>query len=267
MKRVSSPEAEPELFAAFRSENPDGSWKRKRGSGRAAFKDVEGNHVVFDTLASAQGHICAYCEIEVSRPMLGQVEHFVSEDFNDGIGNYALDFDNLLACCEGGTRVDLDNGRAEPPIRDTLHCGQLKDSGKTTHDPRGDLLDPRSLPGTPLIWRFGSDGSMSVDTAACVRAAVRQEVAQTTIERLGLDRRVLRRLRGAVRDQLESEFELLIKEDGLDDEAALERVATDQLVPQEGRLPGFWSTIRHWAGDAAERVLERHGDTIPGMLT
>lgn len=262
MKRVTAPGNEPTILADFRTAHPQGTWKPKPGSDQPAFKNEPGNEAVYVLLAMSQGHLCAYCEIDIERGLWGQVEHYVPEDMSDELRNYALEFDNMLACCEGGTRIDISNGRAEPPIPETLHCGQLKGN----QPPAGRVLDPRQLASSPCIWMFRSDGSMMPIEDHCIASGIPLGLAVSTIEVLGLDRKGLRRMREGVLEGLDFEFELLL-EDGVDETIALARVAEEQLVPQDGKLPAFWSTTRFWAGEAADDVLAAHARTIPGMAT
>jgi uncharacterized protein (TIGR02646 family) len=258
MKRIAKPPAEPPILTDFRSQHPTGSWKEKSGS--AHFKGVPGNEEVFESLAMAQGYLCAYCEIEIERGLKGQVEHFIPEHLSTVDRNVALDFANMLAACEGGVRRDIPNGRSEEPIKATQHCGQLKDN----EDLSSIILDPRDICASPCLWAFGTDGSITANATSCQLAGLDFARAQATIHKLGLDRKGLRRFRAEVLRGLDEGLELLLAED-IDDFDAMTTVAREQLVPNEGRLPAFWSTIRHWAGDAAEQVLHAHAANIPGM--
>lgn len=259
MKRVPKLAAEPPVLKEFREQNPDGTWKEKRGSGKPCFKNVHGSEAVFEILAAAQGRLCAYCEITIERGPRGQVEHFVPEALSTPDRNLALDPANFLAACEGGTRCDLPDDRWVPPIPETLHCGQLKGS----KDLSGIVLDPREICAFPCLWTFGTDGSMSVNVTSCGVAGVDVSRAEATIVELGLDRRGLRRFREQLMVQLDEELELLLEE--TDDDDAFRTIAEEQLVPKDGRLPSFWSCIRYWAGEAAEHVLQAHAQRIPGL--
>ena len=261
MKRVPCLGAAPQALADFVAKHPQGTWKPKPDALHPAFKNEPGNHDVFEALSAAQGHLCAYCEIDIERGLKGQVEHFVPEHLADETWNCALDHTNLLACCEGGARLDIPNGRAEEPIRDTQHCGQLKGA----LDPRGVTLDPRIIPSAPSIWTFVNySGEIGVNEGACKAAGIDAEVARRTIKQLGLDRSGLRRMRLAVLEGLDGELYDIVNT-GQDLAAAIAQIAQEQFLPKQGRLPKFWSTIRHWAGDAAEQLLTQRAEEIPGM--
>lgn len=270
MKRIARPAAEPEILTNFRTNNPNGTWKPKKASGSAAFQPEPGSYAVFTALAEAQGYLCAFCEIRVERGLWGQVEHFVPEDFANIAWNCALDFGNMVACCEGGTQSKIPNGRSVPPIRDTQHCGQLKGN----HDPRAithangrtvALLDPRGVPAFPCLWKFGSQGQIAPHPTACTAAGVDVDAAQATVDRFGLDRSGLRGMREAVLVELDSDLEARTADGSLPMDAAMAAIAAEQLLPVEGKLARFWSTVRDWAGNAAEQVLGAHGHKIPGM--
>lgn len=252
MRRVERPTHEPEALRCFREEHPRGTWKEKKGSGQPSFKCLPENVEVFDDLARVQRHLCAYCEIDISRPLWGQVEHFVPEHLSSEVHNFALDFSNMLACCDGGIRRDISNGRAVDPIPETQHCGQLKGD----QDPRGKILDPRELPQAPCLWSFDRFGKMSVNASACTSAGIPSKLAESTLDYLGLDRGGLRGMRAKLREALEDEYTLCLEDDPeISAHHAKLRVAREQLALDQGKPPRFWSCIRHWAGEAAEEIL------------
>ena len=239
MKRIASP-PEPEALANFRSTNPTGTWQE--------FKNTIGNESVFDALAAAQGYLCAYCEIEIQRALKGQVEHWEPKSASTTTRNLHLAFSNLLAACEGGTNPHL-RGRSENPIGQTQHCGALKGD----QSPAGRMLDPRSLPEKPSIWHVDHAGRMSVDTAACQASQVDSGLAASTLEFLGLNRRVLARLRQTLLEELDKE----LKDVG-DGELAKQilSIASRELSSDaQGRLRPFWSTVRAWCHPWGETVI------------
>jgi uncharacterized protein (TIGR02646 family) len=250
MKRVGVPSEEPAVLSEFRRDHPDGTWDQ--------FKDVRGNEAVFDALAAAQGHLCAYCEIGISRPLEGEVEHFEPKSSSVPGTNLHLKMSNLLAACEGGVR-EWQKGRSERPIAETCHCGALKGD----RSPVGALLDPRALPFSPALWSVASSGALGVDEGACVRAGVDPQLAKKTLETLGLNRKVLLRLRSERLAGLDDEA----LADATTDEDVAARIlaiAERELLPADGKLPEFWTTVRAWAGPAIEPFLAARADQIPG---
>ncbi len=260
MKRVTPPATEPGALTTFRSAMPHGTWDDARAE--------KINEPVFDALAAVQGHLCAYCEIAIRRPLFGQVEHYLPKSRSAVGVNLHLDFANMLACCEGGTRLDMERssgpGRAIPPVPETQHCGQLK----LARDPIGRMLHPvADVPAHPCLWRIDSAGRIEADPEACAAAGVPVDRARDTLDFLGLDRRGLRRLRAAVVSALDDAWQDAVPE-GADDaewEAARLTLAKEHLLPVDDRLPAFWSTIRSWAGAGIEAFLLGHADRIPGL--
>jgi uncharacterized protein (TIGR02646 family) len=251
VKRVSSGQ-EPEILKKFRAANPSGTWDQFR-------HEEPGYNQVLDSLAAAQGYICAYCEIDLRGPLYRQVEHFQPKRTSSPDRNLHLEFANLLACCEGGT-IRWNKDRTEGPIPETMHCGQLK-SDRT---PDGRMLDPRSIPPSPSFWRT-TRGELLVDPEACSTTGVDPGLLDSTVTFLGLNRRGLVRLRETLVASLDSEAQ----EDLSSDSELLQRmyvVAARNLLPDpDGGLPRFWSTIRAWAGSGIEPFVLENLTRIPGL--
>lgn len=241
MKRVAIPGPEPSVLVEFRANNPAATWED--------FKHQRGNEAVFDHLASAQGHICAYCEIQIFRGTEGEVEHYQPKSATMPGRNLHLDFSNLLACCEGGTRP-WKTARAELPIAETQHCGALKGSKAPDHE----MVDPRSLPVTCLPWRTTSQGFLVTNLETCASAGIDPSLAERALSFLGLNRRVLVRLRAQLLDQLLEDY----ADVPFDPEAML-------LPDSQGHLQPFWSTVREFGGSEAEAFVSTNIERIPGL--
>ena len=250
MKRVGRGE-EPEILRTFRAANPAGTWDE--------FKGLPGSGAVFESLAAAQGYLCGYCEIELVGRLYGQVEHFEPKSSSAGDRNFNLEFENLIACCEGGT-VPWNRERTEEPISENMHCGALK-SDRT---PQAKMLDPRSLPARPCLWRT-VQGKLFVDIQACLEAGVDAVIAESTLTFLGLNRRVLLRLRETLVAELDDEA----IRGAADDTEILARILTvaeRNLLPDpDVKLSRFWSTIRAWAGPQIEPFILANAARIPGL--
>lgn len=254
MKRVVAGQ-EPAVLAVFRTAEPSGTWEQ--------FKSQQGSGGVFDHLVAVQGYLCAYCEIRVERPPLGlprgQVEHFEPKSASTPDRNLDLEFTNLLACCEGGANPWME-GRAEKPIANTMHCGQLK----AERSPVGCMLDPRAIPTSPCLWRTSSRGELSVDRDACSAMGVDPDIAESTLTFLGLNRPVLVRLRSAIVTDLDRTLEEIVDNGDVSQRVLL--VASEILLPDSsGQLSEFWSTIRAWAGPAIEPFIDANAHRIPGL--
>ncbi|MBT9555017.1 MAG: hypothetical protein IV100_03260 [Myxococcales bacterium] len=215
MKRVAAPAEAPKVLADFGQLHPDATWEKFKDKKKRRGRDV------FDALAEAQGHLCAYCEIRIGRGELGQVEHFIPKSK----GGAHLDIANMLAVCEGGTNPKLGE-RSLPPIPDTMHCGQLKGD----RDPTGVILDPRTLPPDTVIWDITVQGVLIVHEERCRVAGIDPALAKSTLEGLGLNRPVLVRLRKRILD-------------GLRQSRLSPQQIDELLAPQGDPLPEFYTTI------------------------
>ena len=253
MRAIRRPEVEPPALATFRNARPDGTWEEAR--------DARVNGPVFTALADAQGWVCAYCELRIEPGPRGQVEHFRPKAHSTAAENLHLAWDNLLAACEGGARPDVDgpDRRSEPPYPETIHCGALK----ADQDPRGRILDPsRDVPAWPSVWRIDSEGHIYLNEEACTTVDMDPALARSTIACLGLNRAVLRRLRRSVLSTLNRAIEdaAPLDDASLDDDAwerARVEITRAQLLPDNGRLPPFWTTILDWGGPGALPDLHR----------
>lgn len=260
MKPLRAP-AEPACFAAWRNGNPTGSWESFVDGNRDSPNGTRGcKRELLEALLDAQHHLCAYCEIELSPSLWAEVEHWHPKDPTlYPAHNWGLDFANLMAGCEGGTKVKEDGGRGRAR-RDpeTRHCGAAKGNLDLT----ATLLDPRhDLPKTP-VWSFDGQGGIHVATGVPAGLAVR---AQSTITGLNLDSAVLRDLRATLWHTLTEDVTTIAQELGgtpSDWDRAAAFVAAEKLAVENGRLKRFWSTIRAYFGDTAESWLLAHPEVV-----
>lgn len=95
----------PNSLHAYVELSPDGSWTNCR-------KNVSRKKDIQDALKYDQGGICAYCEIDLKELDVSssnnvvpdfRVEHFHPKSDNSTAHNWNLDWNNLLACCNGGS--------------------------------------------------------------------------------------------------------------------------------------------------------------------
>jgi hypothetical protein len=130
--------------------------------------------------------------------------------------------------------------------------------------PAGCILDPRAIPAVPSIWKTSSRGELSVKMDACLEAGAEPDVAESTLEFLGLNRRVLVRLRDALLDELDQTLKGATNDDEVRQRILV--VASARLVSDPGgRLSPFWSTIRAWAGAQGESIVAENASRIPGL--
>lgn len=189
MRRV-EPFAGHAGLSGWRNDHPDGRWR--------AFRDESGELESLQmALADHQGWCCAYCEIRLShRPVANLVvEHFIPKGSSTPARNWHLDDQNLLACCAGGTKHYREPPHAsdDPSFRANHSCDQRK----LSIDPRGQMLDPRTLPAAPVFF-VTADGRISADPERCDALGIDADLARSTITFLNLDCARLRARRAEI---------------------------------------------------------------------
>lgn len=245
---------EPQGLSVYRMANPNGSWSNFRKS-RPRISSIQ------TALKSDQGHLCAYCEIDLVDGLSQEnsdmrVEHFHPKSDKSTAHNWALDWNNLLAVCHGGSSKFV----AQASKRFTTdHSCDVPKSDKVLD---GLILNPLQLPSGRSVFSFDrATGSASVDTGACAALGLSPDVAQKTIDELHLDGTRLRRLRKPALDKVNEQLSRLTS-CGLsveDAREALARIYTERDVA--GKWPAFFSAIRCYLGSAAEVALSTKGYT------
>ncbi len=255
MKRIAGLTAEPPGLACFRADPTAGqTWTHFRGAPK---------NELTDALSAIQHGLCAYCEIQLIVDDR-QIEHFIPRGGSHGAPELALDFSNLLACCQGNTSVMFgssalapDPERVLPPNPNNLTCGQRKGDR-----PASGYLDPRRIPAQPSMFRIGPDGTIGIDTAACTEVATSEVIVQGHIDNLGLNTVRLRRGRAKVWNALQAALLDSATWPAHDRDSYLIRLAEWHLLPNaEGGLPRFFSTARSFFAETAEGILGRSPQT------
>ena len=176
--------AEPPRLDAYRQLRPTNTWEQ-------CTKNKNRRDEIQQQLRGDQGGICAYCEVNLLPAVSSnevadfRVEHFHPKSDVSTVHNWHLDWNNLLACCHGGSQ----RGVGDAASRYTR-----------------------------------SDGSMQADSAACLQASVDPLCAQETVSRLHLDAARLRRLRRLALDNLNQQLQALVNK-GIPLEEARRRLA------------------------------------------
>ncbi len=210
-------------------------------------KDPRRGDPVKNRLRNDQRGLCVYCESVVSRGN-ESVEHFVPR--SAGCGD-ELAWSNLLLCCLGGETPTPDdvsdtNSHSGPSSRKT--CGHAK---LGSLDP---ILNPLGIPAFPRLFRFASGtGAIQSDQDCCAAAGLDVALVERTIEILNLRAGRLNRARQAVLDELLRQFAADAEDPAFSPERSL-RIAAEQ-IPAAGTLPAFFTAIRWFLGQGAERHL------------
>jgi uncharacterized protein (TIGR02646 family) len=121
-----------------------------------------GTQAARDCREQALGHqhgLCAYCEQKVAtdNPLHCRVEHFHPQADQAGARNWALDWGNMLAVCDGGSAA-LSEKRKVHPLPENLSCDAHKNHamqiGKLPLRCEGHLLNPLNAPAFPNLFFF-----------------------------------------------------------------------------------------------------------------
>jgi uncharacterized protein (TIGR02646 family) len=239
---------EPDKLEKYRLARPTNTWDQ-------CARNKNRRDQIQQQLRLDQGGLCAYCEIDL-KPKNAleaadfRVEHFHPKSDTSTPHNWHLDWQNLLACCHGGSRSDI------------VDAGNRFSSPHSCDVPKGEnnwdnvIFNPLYLPPSPSLFRFNrADGAISVNTANCNQAGLGVDRAQATIDNLNLDAVRLRNLRKPVLDRLNLQLRAMIVS-GEDINQARTRLAQALLKKDnDGNWPAFFSAIRDYLGEAAERQL------------
>lgn len=267
MKRVPTLLGEPPCLTTWRSDHPDDeqvpgpiAWER--------FKDQRHCYAaLLAELAARQQGLCGYCEQRLSKADGSlQNQDYQVEHVEPKSRGRALDWQNLMVCCGGGTwayHKDPTRYRAQ----DGPSCGERKGKHQL-----GLGCDPRSLPWRQPIVKVDLDGFMRADEEACRAAEIDPVVLQDTLDRLlGLNCERLKLARGEVARQI-SKWVVEVFEEALrlspnlaeaDAMAIRELLAGGRLRPDtQGHLRPFWSTERVYLGPLAEAWIRKHPDLL-----
>ncbi|MDR1921321.1 MAG: TIGR02646 family protein [Candidatus Adiutrix sp.] len=164
-------------------------WKAFRDTQRTAYTEAR------NALEANQHGLCAYCEIKLSENNR-QIEHFQPKGSSTAQHDWTLDFSNFLLCCKGGTN--------NQGARTNHSCGEKKGDAI----PDDCCLNPYNLPDYPLFTLALSDDgiALAVDREACRRAGIAANMAQSTLDCLGLNCLRLCQRRQAVYKVLDDEI-------------------------------------------------------------
>ena len=239
---------EPRKLAQYRASNPQGSWEDFR-RGRAR------RNAVKDALIAQQQGLCCYCEIDLKTSVQqGEIDDFRVEHFHPKSDcstshNWALDWQNLLACCSGGSATKVVDSQSRASQSDVSDLDHSCDVPKQDHNWDGVILNPLNLPRHVCPFRFSrNEPYISVNTAVCEAHRIDLTQAKTTIEKLRLHSPRLVRLREEKLNKLSDELSRLTQQ-GIPLEHAIEQINSIYLiVNDDGHLPGFYSAMKDFLG-------------------
>ncbi|MFG0411102.1 retron system putative HNH endonuclease [Pseudomonas sp. FYR_11] len=256
---------EPDELAGYRAGNLRSTWDQMRGdaTGRTAYEAIRFR------LVNGQGGLCGYCEIDIrdNDSLKCRVEHFHPKSDTATAHNWALDWQNMIAVCMGGSQRHVPAPYALDPLPSNLSCDAYKDqmigTGKLAESCEGWVINPTNLPSFPsLFFLERSTGRLLPDEQACARTALpgnkhpsTQELVQHTIDMLNLNCVRLCEARLRVHWDIERNKKSLRLQNIRPEEAL--RSLAERYYRQ--RWPGFFTTIRFCLGNTAEQYLSDIG--------
>jgi uncharacterized protein (TIGR02646 family) len=256
---------EPESLTRFRSSHGSASWEQLRDDRTIADQRIYSD--VRQKVLEDQGNLCAYCEIKLNESdhLTCRVEHFHPKSDQSQGCNWALDWRNLLAACNGGSNPNV----AQPgfhlrPTDENLSCDAHKDcmiqKGKLPVACEGLIFDPLGINAYPNLFKVDyATGKLAPDVASCGGHAMIEpnshasnaELAQCTIDMLNLNCDRLCRERLKLIWSIE-QGKKKQKEMGFRPEQGLANLARMHF---RARWPKFFTTIRFCLGQVAEAYL------------
>lgn len=247
----------PDLLSQYQTDNPNSSWEQFKNECQQGYDDVQ------KQLQKDQGNLCCYCEIDTKHGLgIGtndfRVEHFYPKSKSDENNNWALDWKNMLGCCHGGSERYVTDAN----IRFTeLHGERHSDVLKGENVWNDTILNPLDIPSFPILFRHQNDGGFLVREENCVNAGIDIEKAKNCLdaEKLNLNSKKLKSLRKSVLDALREQIQNQLSI-GMTIEQAMFSVVEAQLRKNyEGNFPAFFTTIRSYFGEIAEKHLRQTG--------
>lgn len=259
---------EPSTLTRFRSYRPNASWDQMRddtqSGGKQAYTAIR-SQAVCD-----QGGLCAFCEIEIrdNDPLKWHVEHFHPKSDSTSSHNWALDWNNMLAVCNGGCDPFVcAPGFYMEPLKRNLSCDAHKDRmiqrGKLSLGCEGWILSPVHMIAFPNLFRIDlANGEIEPDEDACDEmASIRPNKHSSTlglvrhsIEMLNLNCDRLCRERLTIIHRIERDINNQRKQ-GFRPEQGLANLA-GKYYAKSPRWHRFFTTIRFRLGSAAEKYLQ-----------
>ena len=254
MKAITKGEQPPRLVH-YQEQNPDGTWEQFCGVKKRKLQ-------VQEALRVDQGGICAYCEIDLrKKDQHGEadfrVEHFHPKSDKTTAHNWALDWDNLLACCHGGSRPDVTDAQAR---FEEIHALRTCDVPKADDNWDNDILNPSHLPTDVCLFTCSrTSGELSLSQQAQDDDRIDNQRAEQSLDRHNLNAVRLSKLRQAVLNKLNDELQQRVRQGMTIAQARADLARRHLRQDQDGNWPAFFSAIRSYLGREAELQLQSVG--------
>lgn len=258
MKHVYKSAEEPELLKKYREYHPDETWEHFRRRCRNGYKEVKA------AIIRDQHGLCAYCEIAIKLAETEEqvddfrVEHFYPKGASGGGRNYHLDWHNLLGVCHGGSQPYVPEAELRyAEDKNNRSCDVPKGGKQITKR----ILNPLAIPVNIRLFRYAEhSGKIIMDESSCPKELRKKAI--NTIRELNLNAPRLMRMRMEVVRKLEDEIGLQLAK-GMELDEIVSLLAASLLLPDyEGMSLPFFSVIRWYLGDAAERIIQASGEKM-----
>lgn len=253
MKRVLKSH-EPDSLTCFRRKKPAATWEQLRNQKkRRAYHDCRTRAI------ADQGGLCAYCEQKITseNSKSCRIEHVHPKSDISTDHNWALDWQNILACCAGGEKEG-----SEFTLPDNLSCDAHKNHLFNTQklsfeiEIENELISPLNIPTFPNLFILNEDtGYLEANPKACTEASIDENKLKRTIEILNLncDRLASQRIR--LVENIDENIGFL-REGGSTVDAVGPRLIQRYF---NETWPEFFTTIRCCLGKIAEDYLSSIG--------
>ena len=266
MKRVLK-QGEPASLQTYRQKQSAATWEDMKTDalhgGQQAYRDIR------KQTHQDQGGLCAYCEIDLHDHdrLKSQIEHFHPKSDITMHHNWALDWNNMLAVCRGGSYKHHEAPHYMQPLKENLSCDAHKNhwiqKGGLGEALEGLLLNPLLVPTRPSLFTINKfAGEISPCEVQCNAVAPWPQnqyadvktLVEKTIVVLNLNCRRLCEARLCVIRDIEQNKKKQ-REAGLTSQQGLAALAQRYL---RSPWPRFFTTICLCLGSAADAYLQEN---------
>lgn len=231
---------------------------RNSANGLSPYKDIQ------EQLFQIQGGICAYCEQDFSSLyndidyIEKMVEHFHPK--RDKSKNWALDWNNLLGCCDGGSRSD----KKIYPFPENLSCDKHKEYKLDKEiNIEGYIINPIEIPTFPCLFKIDLfTGKLSPDENNCNqfnfpinKFKTTKELVDNTIKVLNLNCDRLLKKRKTHIENYQREIENAKINRNL---SIFQDLCERYLAKKDNKYHAFFTTYRILLSSHAEQYLKEN---------
>lgn len=154
----------PNPLTQFAKQNPTANWDDFRNNARQSYDDLK------QQMLNEQGRLCAYCEKKISDNASKQrVEHFHNKSDTSTEHNWALDWNNVLLVCFGGSSQEDTKQYKPNHLSCDAHKEQVKDLPAACE---GYFLNPTQIQTIACLFIFDkATRKLVVNREECLQLA------------------------------------------------------------------------------------------------